>query len=283
MVTFVGYSAINHQYMHLRNNWIAALARSFTDTPPMILRSSSLLLLALALAGCERVADEAFERRLHHYLVTHPEVVQEAALKLKEKRARAVPVQIEQARQKLERDSRDFVANPNGTITVVQFFDYKCPYSRAASAQILKLAKDRPDIRIVFKPYPLLGSTSDWAARISLTPEAKAKGLQLYQALMSSKDLNQDSIDRALRSVGLDPEVARKAATDPAVDEQIRDTRALATEISIKGTPTFVVGQEMVAGADMDGLSGAITRTMSSHLSSVGAPLASTPFGRSGR
>ena len=250
----------------------------------MKLRSSfGLLFLAFALAGCERVAEETFERRLHHYLATHPEVVQEAAIKLKEKRARAVPAKIEQARARLERDPRDLVVNPNGAITVVQFFDYRCPYSRAASAEILKLAKERPNVRIVFKPYPLLGSTSDWAARISLTPQVKAKGLQFYQALMTSKDLNQDRIDRALRSIGVDPKEARQAASSQAVDQQIRDTRALATDINISGTPTFVVGPEMVAGADMDRLSSAITRSLSSHLSSVGAPLASTPFGRSGR
>lgn len=237
-----------------------------------------MLLLAVALTGCERVADEAFERRLHHYLITHPEVVQEAALKLKQQRARAVPTRIAEARERLERDPRDLVINPNGAVTVVQFFDYRCPYSRAAASDVLKLARERPNVRVVFKPYPLLGSTSDWAARISLTPAVKAKGLAFYQALMSSKELNQDAIDRALRGIGVDPAQARQAASSPAVDEQIRDTRTLAADISITGTPTFVVGQEMVSGADTDRLSSAVGRALSSHLSNVGAPLAATPF-----
>lgn len=245
-------------------------------------RSLSFLIIALALAGCDQVADTAFDHRLRTYLLDHPEVIQEAALKLKEKRAREVPATIARHREQLERDPRDIVANPNGTVTVVQFFDYRCPYSRAAAPQILKLIRDRPDIRVVLKPYPLLGSTSDWAARMSLTPEAKAKGVQVYQALMTSKDLNQDRIDQALRSVGVDPVAARASASAEAIDQQIRDTRALAADIAITGTPTFVVGDQRVAGADMDRLSSAITQTLSSHYSSVGAPLTSaTPFGSS--
>ncbi|HEY9234694.1 MULTISPECIES: DsbA family protein [Phenylobacterium] len=243
-------------------------------------RFLSLLIGAVLLAGCDQVADTTFEHRLRAYLLDHPEVIREAAIKLKEKKAREVPETIARHQEQLEHDPRDFVANPGGNITVVQFFDYRCPYSRAAAPQILKLIRERPDIRVVFKPYPLLGSTSDWAARMSLTPQAKAKGLQVYQALMSSRDLNQDRIDQALRSVGVDPVAARRAASDPTVDQQIRDARALAAGINITGTPTFVVGDQMIAGADMERLSSAMTRTLSSHYSSVGAPLTSpAPFG----
>lgn len=244
-------------------------------------RSSSFLIAFLMLAGCDQVADKTFEHQLRAYLLAHPEVVQEAALKLKEKKAHEVPATLARHKEQLEHDPRDFVANAGGNITVVQFFDYRCPYSRAAAPQILKLIRERPDIRVVFKPYPLLGSTSDWAARISLTPQGKAKGLQLYQALMS-RDLNQDRIDQALRSVGIDPAEARRAASDSAVDQQISDARALAAGINITGTPTFVVGDQMIAGADMDRLSSAVTRALSSHYSSVGAPLTkAAPFGQS--
>jgi len=110
----------------------------------------------------------------------------------------------------------------------------------------------------VFKEYPIFGDVSDEAAKIALTPVAKAKGLQLHQAWMADKSLTQAGIDRHLTEAGIDPKVAREQAKDPAIERHLIETRQLAQNMHIEGTPAFIVGDTMIPGADMSALRAAI-------------------------
>jgi protein-disulfide isomerase len=222
---------------------------------------AAALLAAVALAACHK-EDDAFGQRVHAYLMAHPEVIREAAAKLQEKEqaeaAKASTDAIAKFRARIERDPRDVVINPNGKITVTEFFDYRCGYCKLAAPQVLQLLKDDPDIRFVFKEFPIFGSVSDTAAKIALTPQAKPKALQLYQGWMSQQALDDDSLDAQLKAVGVDPAQARQAAADPAIARQLLDTRTLASALRIEGTPAFVVGDTLVPGADMGSLRAAI-------------------------
>lgn len=229
-------------------------------TPLGIVAALACLLL---LSGCERQEEKAFESQMREYLLAHPEVIQEAAVKLKQKQAAAIAAVLKDPDGRLGRDPRDFVANPNGGVTVVQFFDYGCTYSRAIAPEVLKLIAQNPDVRFVFKEYPVFGSASDMAAKAALTPQGKARGLELYRSFMSQKTLSDARLDGALRGAGLNPQDVRAAARDPAIEKQIRDTRALAQEINVKGTPTFVVGGQAIQGADIEKLREAIVRARS--------------------
>jgi protein-disulfide isomerase len=244
---------------------------------PMTLRIAASALAALTLAGCQKVEDQAFGMRLHAYLRDHPEVVREAAQKLRDKRAAAARQALIAARSRLETDPRDFVANPGGHVTVVQFFDNRCLYCSAAAPEVLALIAQNPDVRFVFKQYPIFGSTSDYAARVSLTAQGKARGLELYRAFLAQKDLTPAQIDALAAKAGLEPTALQLAAADPAIEEQIRDTRALAQEIDVRGAPTFVVAGEIIQGADMERVRAAITRARSSSLSSMAGDLTLRP------
>ena len=239
----------------------------------------------LALAACEAPQkgavrnDAAFERELRAYLLEHPEVIREAAAKLQAKKAAEARAVLAQAKSALERDPRDFVANPGGRVTVVQFFDYRCPYSRAVAPDVDRLIAANRDVRFVFKQYPVFGSASDYAARVALTPQGKARGLALHRALMAQKDLNVVRTDRILSQQGLKPREVDAAARDPALAEQIADTRELALKLDLKGTPTFVIAGEIIPGADIVRLEAAIARARASNLSSVGEALTRNPFG----
>ena len=224
-------------------------------------RAILALTAALALAGCDR-SDEAFGKRVRAYLLEHPEVLQDAALKLREKQqaeqAKAALDSIDKHRSQLERDARDLVFNPNGKVTVVEFFDYQCGYCKVAAPQVVQLIKDNPDVRFVFKEMPIFGGVSDTAAKLALTPQVKAKGLEIYQAWMAEKHLDDAALDRTLAAAGIDPAAARQAAQDPAIERQIMDVRALATALRIEGTPAFVVGDTLVPGADLGAVQAAI-------------------------
>ncbi len=241
------------------------------------------LILATPLAACGKTADggssvlsrlnadTAFGEKVRAYLLEHPEVIEEAVTKLQaQKEAEALKARdaemaaartaIPKHRAALERDPRDLVANPNGSITVVEFFDYNCGYCKRAAPEILRLLEANPDIRVVFKEFPIFGDASDSAAKVALTAAAKAQGLALHKAFMATKPLDEAAIDRSLRAVGLDPAAVRGAAESAQIANQLADVRNLAVALKIEGTPAFIVGDTLIPGADMEALTAAIAQ-----------------------
>jgi protein-disulfide isomerase len=226
------------------------------------LRALAGLTAALSLSACQKADDAAFGQKVHAYLMAHPEVIREAAVKLNENdrlaAMKASTDAIDKYRGQLERDSRDFVANPDGKITVVEFFDYRCGYCKLAAPEVVKLIADNPDVRFVFKEFPIFGEVSDTAAKVALTREGKAKGFDLYKVLMADKALDDAALDRHLAEVGIDAATAHRDADHPLIARQLLDTHALAEALKIDGTPAFIVGNTMIPGADMAALRAAI-------------------------
>lgn len=224
---------------------------------------AALCASTLALAACDRTGDDAFGEKVRAYLLEHPEVIEEAVQKLGEKReaeaAQAATSAIETHRAALEQDPRDFVANPSGTITVTEFFDYRCGYCKIAATEMASIIEQNPDVRVVFKEFPIFGEQSDETAAIMLTDLAKPKTLELHERLMAEKSLDDAALDRHLRAVGIDPNAARKAAQAPAIQQQLVDTHELAASLGINGTPAFVIGNRLISGADMEAVKAAIT------------------------
>jgi protein-disulfide isomerase len=227
---------------------------------------AALAAASLALAACQpqRTPDAEFGAKVRAYLLEHPEVIQEAVtqLRLKEAAKEAAPT-LARYRKQLENDPRDFVVNPKGEFTVVEFFDYRCGYCKVVAPEMLKLIRENPDVRFVFKEFPIFGEVSESAARVALTPQGKAKGLQLYQALMADRGLSEASLDQHLRDAGLDPAEVRRAAQDPAIEAQLQEVRVLAGGLGLTGTPAFIVGDYMIPGADIDSVRAAISRVRS--------------------
>ncbi len=227
------------------------------------------LAAALMLSGCDKVVDATLGAGVKDYLLRHPEVLRDVSQALAQKemaegeKTAAVEHQetlkaLARLRSQIERDPRDFVLNPAGRITVVEFFDYKCGYCKLIAPEILQLAADNPDVRVVLKEFPIFGEVSDTAAKLALTPQAKAKGLQFYNALMAEEALDEAGLDRIMRELGIDPQEARRSAASPEVEKHIADVRGLAQALNLKGTPAFVVGNDYVNSADMEWVKGAI-------------------------
>ncbi len=215
------------------------------------------LAAALALAACDRLPttpDPVFEARVRAYLLEHPEVIEEAVQRLNARReaeaGRAVAVALREQRPALERDPRDFVANPNGRLTVTQFYDYRCSFCIAAAPEVLALIRQRPDVRVVFKELPLLGPTSDRAARLALIVRRRGgDSLALYRDLTAARPLDDAAVDRIAAAYGVAP--AELSATTAGDADHLEDVRRLAETLRIDGTPTFIVGDRLIPGADM--------------------------------
>ena len=232
----------------------------------MRLTRLSLILVAcaLGLSACQKAGeDKAFDDKVHAYLLNHPEVLQEVEAKLQAKQQDEAMAQakvlIARNRAAIERDPSDYVANPNGKITVTEFYDYRCPHCVNMAPTVLSLIHDNPDVRFVFKEFPIFGAVSEKAAAGAL--EAKKTGgdyLGVYHDFMATRGLDEPQIDQILRSHGIDPDsLAQPAiATDDAA--HLAKVKQLAITLGIDGTPAFIDGDTMIPGEDPDGLKAAV-------------------------
>ena len=231
------------------------------------------VLAGLALSACSKSADKAqatrddsaFRGQVLAYLENHPEMINEAAQRYQLKRHKQMLAESSKAitlrRAALERDPRDFVANPDGKVTVVEFFDYRCPYCKAALPQLQSLILQNRDIRFLFKELPILPD-ADGKVGVSLRASEAAiaagragKYQSVHDAMMATRALDDAGIAKALKDNGLDPAAATATADD---DRHIKAVRDLALAIGATGTPTFVVGDTLVEGNSMDQLALAI-------------------------
>lgn len=142
--------------------------------------------------------------------------------------------------------------NPNGTITVVEFFDYNCGFCKRVFPSILELLRTDQSVRYVFMEFPILGPESLLAARAALVVWKldKSKYMPFHTALMASRGrLNQKRIMRLAEQTGLKPETIRKHMNDPEISQALQKTQNLAQALNITGTPAFIIGDRLVPGA----------------------------------
>lgn len=214
---------------------------------------ATVALLTLAACG-EPKADEAFGKKVRAYLLEHPEVLQEAyerlQVKQQEQSLLAASKAIEANKKALENDPRDFVANPNGKITVVEFFDYNCGYCKLIAPEVLALARANPDVRFVFKDMTIFGEASEYAAAGAELTKANGKFLDVHREFMAEKPLEDDDVARILTLHGVSPAAARERQQSAEQRKYLEDQHQLAAALGIQGTPAFVVGDVMIPGAD---------------------------------
>ena len=232
------------------------------------------LAAALSLAGCQKSLaasddDKAFGERVRAYLLAHPEVIAEAAQRLEARQAAQDEAEQKQAqkalpsvRAALERDPRDFVANPNGRVTVTEFYDYRCPHCISAAPDVVALIRQHPDVRFVFKEMPIFGPVSQHAARAALAVK-KASGdyVGLYQAYMSTRGLDDATIDKLALAKGAHPADLAPAAAHQD-DAHLAANAAIFEKLDLEGTPAFIVGNQFVLGDDMKALNAALTSAL---------------------
>lgn len=208
----------------------------------------------------------ALETQLHAYLLANPEVIVESVKGMDARRQAAAENEltavITQRHDEIFNDPSSPVgANPNGDVTLVEFFDYNCPYCRRAAPILDSLEQDDKGLRLVFKEYPILGPGSVAAARAALASQKQGKYLAFHKAMMTYQGrISESSSLEVAAEVGLDVERLKKDMQDPAIDETIKRNLALAQALRISGTPTFVAGKAILPGlADAEAMKRLIT------------------------
>lgn len=215
----------------------------------------AVLALAPSAAAQSFNAQEQAEIRalVRDYLVRNPDVLDEA-LQALETRTSA------ERRLKIEGDRRDFVMGPaDAQVTVVEFFDYRCPYCHAALEWVTELSRTRRDIRIVLKELPVLGPESLEAARAALAAKPQGRYWQFHQALMGFRgDLTSERINAIARQSGIDVARMRARMDDPEITAHLEQTQGLAVDSGITGTPGFLINGELISGFNRDALAARI-------------------------
>jgi protein-disulfide isomerase len=219
-------------------------------------------------ATSERPAElNEFEQRVRDFLREHPEVIMEA-LQILQERQRAAEAEnlkrtiAERSDEILNDPAAPVGGNPSGDVTLVEFFDYNCPYCRRVAPTVAETIGADPDLRVVYKEFPILGPGSTFAARAALGAQKQGKYAPFHEALMAAgESLGEAQVLEIAREIGLDTERLEQDMQDPAIEEAIARNLQLANALGITGTPSFVIGQEVVPGAvDRRTLQGLIAR-----------------------
>lgn len=197
------------------------------------------------------------EAVIKSYVAQHPELVitaiqtWQAQQAEREQSARSEQVSAQRAAL-LEDESAPVAGNPNGDVTIVEFFDYNCPYCKRAAETVSDLLKRDDKLRVVFKELPILRPDSVVAARAGLAAyrQDKATYLGYHERLMATKGPYTEALlfDVA-RDIGLDVEQLKRDMEDPEIAAAIRRTQGLARDLGIRGTPAFVIGGRIIPGA----------------------------------
>jgi len=222
------------------------------------------LVIALVVGLCVAVrAGEApdasrrqeIEKIIREYLLAHPEVVTEA---LQEAERREQEAQRKRAAEAIRAHLAELTqdpgspvgGNPQGRVTIVEFFDYQCGYCKREAVELKTLLQTDSDIRLVYKDLPILGPASVFAARAALAAQKQGKHEALHAALMAaSQKLTDQEVLRIVAQVGLDAAKLEKDMADPSVSQALDRNFQLQRALNIQGTPALIVGTELIPGA----------------------------------
>lgn len=154
-----------------------------------------------------------------------------------------------------------YAGNPNGDVTVVEMSDYNCGFCRSSLTDVEKLLNEDDNIRVIYKETPLLAESSLTAARWSLAAAKQGKSREFHNALFSLGQVNDNGINIAAQNAGLNIEQAKQQIQSREIETEIQQNLGIMREIGLSGTPSFIIGDEILEGAvGYDALKQAIER-----------------------
>lgn len=208
----------------------------------------------------EELTRSQVETIIREFLIKNPEVLMEAIGVLKE---RAEQETLENNRKAIFNNNEILfndplsvvMGNPNGDVTLVEFYDYRCPFCRKMHLQIESLIASDPKLRVVMKQYPVRDEPNEppvslIAAQLALAADKQGKFSALHNAFFAAEPpLTETQLYNLASSAGLDLVKLKKDSQSPEVLKQVRETVLLADRLGVNGTPTFVIGDIIIPGA----------------------------------
>ncbi|MEM6479318.1 MAG: DsbA family protein [Pseudomonadota bacterium] len=225
---------------------------------------AALPVVALDIEALSDAERDAFRAEIRAYLLDNPEVLMEAIDVLEARQADtqadADTALLAANMDALTNDEHSWVGgNPDGDITIVEFLDYRCGFCRRAFPEVEELVESDGNIRIIVKEFPILGAQSDLASRFAIAAKL-TQGDEAYKtahdALMTFRgEITPVSLAVLAEDIGLDGPAIAATMETAEVDAIIRKNFELAGKLDIRGTPTFVIGAQLVRGfVPLDGM-----------------------------
>ena len=212
---------------------------------------------ALDLSDMTDEQRQIFREEVRAYLMDNPQVIMDAVRVLEERQAAAQAEAdlslVADHADALFNDGYSYVGgNPDGDVTLVEFLDYRCGFCKRAHVEVAKLLETDGNIRLIVKELPILGEQSLLASRFAVATKQIA-GPEAYKgvsdALMEmSGEVSIRALRRMASTFGLDADAIEAHMDSEAVTDEIRQTRSLAQQLEITGTPTFVLDDELLRG-----------------------------------
>lgn len=234
-----------------------------------LLSATALPALAFDPASMSESEKAAFGDAVRDYLMANPQVLVEAINVMEERRvadeAKNDKVLVQTNKDAIFDDGHSWVGgNPDGDVTLVEFIDYRCGVCKKVNPDLEKLISADGNIRWILKEFPILTQESELAARFAVAVQQEA-GAETYKkahdALMESRGpVNLESLTALAGELGVDGKTVLNRMNTEEVSAVLRKNRQLAEQMSVMGTPTFIIGGEMLRGVPADGLQGAIAR-----------------------
>lgn len=190
---------------------------------------------------------EAAGQNAHAYLLEHPEILPEAMNRLQQKdmAARLAPMREEV----MQPFPGAVLGNPKGTRILVEFSDYACGYCRQSVAEVEALIAADPDLKVVIREFPILSPESEDAARLALAAAEQGKFAAFHKAMFAQGRPSAQAITVAARSAGLDMKRAEAFVRAGKAEKELARTMAMAETLGFSGTPSWVAGEKVFAGA----------------------------------
>jgi protein-disulfide isomerase len=213
---------------------------------------------ALVIAPLAQAADsQAFTQAqkdqmgvvIHDYLIKNPEVIAEAIQGMQKKqmdemRSKGKDAAVKNANQLFNQGTDPIGGNPDGKVTMVEFFDYQCPHCVDMESDIMATLKANPDVRIVYKEFPIRGQVSVISSKAALGAMKQGKYSQFHDLLMTNaQSLSMEKIMELAKSIGLDTKKLKIDMDSPDVDAQIKANYKLAQDLQLYGTPALFIVQ----------------------------------------
>ena len=214
--------------------------------------------IGVAIAPVASIAQDLTEERIKELalqaIMENPQIIMDAARLLEAQRnaaqSQAQAAIVERERDILERDpNAPVLGNPDGDVTVVEFFDYNCPYCKRAMAEVQGLLEGDENVRLVYREWPILGDGSVFAAKAALAAREQGKYEEFHWALMGMQErADEASVMRIATDIGLDVERLVADMDTAEIEEHIATSMRLTQALGFNGTPSFVIGDNLVPG-----------------------------------
>ena len=201
---------------------------------------------------------QAIGEVVRDYLLKNPELLQEVMAELEKRQSEQQRVAqagaLKESRQTLLNSPHSIVAgNAQGDVTLVEFFDYNCSYCKRALADVRTLAKADPKLRLVLKDFPVLGPDSVEASRVSLAVKNQLQGEKLFdyhvKVMETRGRVNGERALTVAKEMGVDMARLQKDMEAPDIRTALQENVGLGDKLGLTGTPAFIVGDEIIAGA----------------------------------